>query len=235
MVMELLYLLRTKLLWQGAEQCSVHNCWNKGGKGSWEEWEEWEELPVSVQSSGSRVWPLCLWGSAELCGEGTKQQQQQQMELQCQESLTLSRWVLSPSSPLLAGNEGKEQLQRSPAAIPDVAQVCCWHPNLSVRCCRWPCLSTVPSAGYALTQERCAFPSEAEMRFCLILPYVHILDHPHHRCFSPCIKIGFQLTRLQHLTLKAKQIKSFLEGIMHHFPLFDCVLSTFTSDHIIKI
>lgn len=22
---------------------------------------------------------------------------------------------------------------------------------------------------------------------------------------------------------------------MHHFPLFDCVLSSFTSDHIIKI
>lgn len=111
--------------------------------------------------------------------------------------------------------------------VPAVPQVCSHSYNWNMALC---CLPLTPlSVGFSLGSvaggEGCVFLLKLKWAFDSSFHMLCILDHPHHRCSAPCIKTGFQLIRLQHLTLKGKQIKSLSWGYNASFsPLWLCII-----------
>lgn len=89
---------------------------------------------------------------------------------------------------------------------------------------RWPLFCGVFS-GICSWRGGLGFSSKSKWAFVCSFHILCILAHPHHRCSAPCVKTGFQLIRLQHLTLKGKQIKSLSWGYNASFsPLWLCII-----------
>lgn len=110
------------------------------------------------------------------------------------------------------------------AKIPAVTQVYSLQLHLKHQCLL---VTTDPPFlwNFSRTYSCIFFPLKLKWAFVWSLHMLCILDHPHHRCSSPCIKTGFQLILLKHLTLKGKQIKSLSWGYNVSFsPLWLCII-----------
>lgn len=96
----------------------------------------------------------------------------------------------------------------------------------------WPSLSVGFLLGSLVGGEGCIFPLKLKWASVWSFHMLCILDHTHHRCSSPCIKTGYKLIRLQHLTLKGKEIKSLSWGYNASFsPLWLCIIFFYIWSH----